>query len=171
MLCWYDVKESHDWSKLSSARRVNVRCLSVCRLRNKKHMDNIQPPRASPGHLTLTGRESGASIQSFLNESFDKMAASLGDIVRSPTTTDLCLDMAHTEISLIIRVSGAGDDCWVPGVGPEIVPTELLFPSVGAVEWTGLGDSTLPDMAELDVLTMQAGGLEEPADILVVLVI
>ena len=58
-----------------------------------------------------------------------------------------------------------------PGVGLQIIPAELWFPSVGAEQWTGLGYSTLADMSELDVLTTQTGRLEEPADILVVLVI
>ena len=42
---------------------------------------------------------------------------------------------------------------------------------MGTEQWTGLRDSTLADMSELDILTTETGGLEEPADILVVLVI
>ena len=58
-----------------------------------------------------------------------------------------------------------------PGVGLQIIPAELWLPSVGAEEGTWLGYSALPDMSELNVQTAETGGLEQEADILVVLVI
>lgn len=90
-------RNGYDW-----LREKSQCTLSVCRLRNKKHMDNTT--QGSPGHLTLTSRESGASIQSFLDESFHFVAASLGDIVGSPTSADLSLDVAHAEICLVVTL-------------------------------------------------------------------
>ena len=58
-----------------------------------------------------------------------------------------------------------------PGVGLQIIPAELWLASVGAEEGTWLGYSTLADMSELNVQTTETGGLEQEADILVVLVI
>ena len=58
-----------------------------------------------------------------------------------------------------------------PGVGLQIIPAELWLPRVWAEEGAGLGDPALPDMSELDVLTAETGGLEQQADVLVVLVI
>ena len=66
------------------------------------------------------------------------------------------------------NVWGGGEG---PGVGLQIVPAELLFPSVRAEEGTGLRNPALPDMSQLDVLATETGGLEQAADILVVLVI
>ena len=42
---------------------------------------------------------------------------------------------------------------------------------MGTEERTGLWDPALPDMSQLDVQTTETGGLEQAADILVVLVI
>ena len=94
-------RNGYDW-----LREKSQCTLSVCRLRNKKHMDNTT--QGSPGHLTLTSRESGASIQSFLDESFHFVAASLGDIVGSPTSADLSLDVAHAEICLVVTLQCLG---------------------------------------------------------------
>ena len=42
---------------------------------------------------------------------------------------------------------------------------------LGTEERTGLRDSALPDVSELNVLSVETRRLEEPADVLIVLVI
>ena len=58
-----------------------------------------------------------------------------------------------------------------PGVGDEVVPAEWRLVLLGTEEWTRLRDSTLADVSELDTLSSETRRLEEPADILIVLVI
>ena len=99
------------------------------------------------------------------------MAASLSDVVRTNTTADLCLYMAHTEIISLCSTQHNRQLSLSPGVGLQIVSTELRLTSVRTEERAGLRDPALPHMSQLDIQTMETGGLEQPADILVVLVI
>ena len=77
--------------------------------------------------------------------------------------------MAHTEKSTV-SIPGLGLSSW-PGVGDEVVPTEGSLSMLGTEERTGLRDSALPDVSELNVLSVETRRLEEPADVLIVLVI
>ena len=80
--------------------------------------------------------------------------------------------MAHTEIiSLCSTQHNRQPTTLSPGVGLQIVSTELRLTSVRTEERAGLRDPALPHMSQLDIQTMETGGLEQPADILVVLVI
>ena len=110
----------------SELRKTSQCTPSVCRFRNKKHMDNTTQGKSRHlADLALTGRESGASIESFLDESSHLVAASLGHIVGSNTSAYLCLDMAHAERCLIIKTGHIVLCVMSPGVGLQIIPAEL----------------------------------------------
>ena len=77
--------------------------------------------------------------------------------------------MAHTEMSTV-SIASLGPSSW-PGVGDEVVPTEGSLSVLGTEERTGLWHPALPDVSQLNVLSVETRRLEEPADVLIVLVI